>query len=124
MHLNPDLHIQEHSLWITREIASNSQDRFIPIRSDIQIALLNEFKALIERNNTFIEAFGYETLLHCYRQALNELKLLPIKNYRYLYARQLKQQLSPTLSKYELMWLIMEEMGVTSRTTVWNYLNE
>ncbi|VEB35416.1 putative integrase [Legionella sainthelensi] len=124
MHLNSDLHLQEHSLWITREIASNSRDRFIPIRNDIQVTLLKEFNTLTEKNNTLIKAFGYQTLLHNYRQALNELKLLPIKNYRYLYARQLKQQLSPPLNKYELMWLIMEEMGVTSRSTVWNYLNE
>ncbi|WP_115706031.1 integrase [Legionella sainthelensi] len=124
MRIHSDLHIQEHSLWITREISFSSQDRFIPIRNDIQVALLKEFKTLIEKNNTLIETFGYQTLLHCYRQGLKELKLLPIKNYRYLYARQLKQQLSPTLSKYELMWLIMEEMGVTSRSTIWNYLNE
>lgn len=124
MRLNPDVHIQEHSLWITREIATNSKDRFIPLRNEIQVALLNEFKILIQGNENLIKAIGYQTLLCNYRQALTDLKISANKNYRYLYARQLKQQLYPVLGNYKLTWLIMDEMGLSSRSTVWNYLNE
>ena len=124
MRLNPDFHIQEHSLWITREIATNSKDRFIPIRNDVQIALLQEFRSLVGDYGNLINTIGYQTLLCSYRQELTRLKLSSIKNFRYLYARNLKQQLQPVISNYELTWLIMEEMGLSSRTTVWNYLHE
>ncbi|HHT9843840.1 TPA: hypothetical protein ACT9I4_001956 [Legionella pneumophila] len=124
MRLNPDFHIQEHSLWITREIATNSRDRFIPIRNEVQVALLRDFSSLVGDYGNLINAIGYQTLLCSYRQELIKLKLPSIKNFRYLYARNLKQQLQSVISNYELTWLIMEEMGLSSRTTVWNYLNE
>lgn len=124
MRLNPDLHIQEHSLWITREIATNSQDRFIPLRNEIQVALLREFSAMVQDAGNLINAIGYQTLLCGYQRALASFKLPSIKNFRYLYARELKQQLQTVMNNYEFTWLIMEEMGLSSRTTVWNYLHE
>ncbi|WP_133131461.1 phage integrase N-terminal domain-containing protein [Legionella yabuuchiae] len=123
MRLNPDFHVQEHSLWITREIATNSHDRFIPIRNDIQVALLREFSFLVGGYGNLINAIGYQTLLCSYRQELTRLKLSSKRNFRYLYARNLKQQLQSVINNYELTWLIMEEMGLSSRTTVWNYLH-
>ncbi|HAT9492080.1 TPA: integrase [Legionella pneumophila subsp. pneumophila] len=124
MRLSPDFHVQEHSLWITREIATNSRDRFIPLRNDVQVALLREFSFLVGDYGNLINAIGYQTLLCSYRHELTRLKMSSIKNFRYLYARNLKQQLRPVISNYELNWLIMEEMGLSSRTTVWNYLHE
>ena len=124
MRLSPDFHVQEHYLWITREIATNSRDRFIPLRNDFQVALLREFSSLVGDYDNLINAIGYQTLLCSYRQELTRLKLPSIKNFRYLYARNLKQQLQPVISNYELTWLIMEEMGLSSRTTIWNYLHE
>ena len=124
MRLDSDFHIQEHFLWITREIATNSHDRFIPIRSEVQLALLREFNSLVGDYGNLVNAIGYQPLLCNYRQELIRLKLLSIKNFRYLYARNLKQQLQSVISNYELTWLIMEEMGLSSRTTVWNYLHE
>ncbi|CZP77983.1 Phage integrase%2C N-terminal [Legionella pneumophila] len=123
MRLDSDFHIQEHSLWVTREIATNSHDRFIPIRSEVQLALLREFNSLVGDNGNLVKAIGYQPLLYSYRQELIRLKLSSIKNFRYLYARNLKQQMQSVIGNYELTWLIMEEMGLSSRTTVWNYLH-
>ncbi|HGC5653726.1 hypothetical protein [Legionella pneumophila] len=47
-----------------------------------------------------------------------------MKCWRYLYAQQLSLQLSPQMSHYRLTLLIMDEMGLKSRTTLWSYLNE
>lgn len=124
MRFNADFHIQDHSLWITREIATNSQDRFIPIRNDVQVALLQAFTTLVEDDGNLINTMGYQTLLCSYKLELSRLKLSSIKNFRYLYARNLKQQMQSVINSYELTWLIMEEMGLSSRTTVWNYLHE
>ena len=124
MRLNPDLHVQQHSLWITREIATNSKDRFIPIRNEVQVAMLGEFNSLVSNYGSLIGATGYQSLLCSYRQELNKLQLSSVKNFRYLYARNLKQQLQSVISNYELTWLIMDEMGLSSRTTVWYYLHE
>ena len=124
MRLVPDIHIQQQTLWLTREITFNSLDRLIPFRSETQTELLNELKRLTPSNQSIITTHGYEVVRYQFRNALQELKLPPLKSYRYLYAHQLQQQLSPTLGHYRLSLLIMDEMGLKSRTTLWSYLRE
>ena len=124
MRLVPDIHSQQKNLWLTREITFNSLDRLIPLRSEIQTQILNELKQLTPNSNSLIATQGYEVVRYQYRQALQELKLPPLKSYRYLYAQQLQRQLLPTLDHYRLSLLIMDEMGLKSRTTLWTYLHE
>lgn len=48
MRLIPGVHVQQDALWVTRDIAFNSTDRFIPIRSKTQIGVV--LGKLIMRN--------------------------------------------------------------------------
>jgi hypothetical protein len=124
MRLIPDIHIQEQGIWVTREIASNSQDRVIPVRSDSQNEIIQELMALIKGNQSLISAFGYDAVRHIYRTNLAS-NHLPSKNtYRYWYAQMIYKELSLLLTHYELTLLIMREMGLQSRVTLWGYLNE
>jgi len=124
IHFMPDIHKREHTLWITREIAFNSTDRHIPLRNEMQKITLTELNKYINSNQSLAQRYGY-TLLRCqWRMALMEQKLPINKNFRYLYAQQLKTELTPTLGSYQTSWLIREEMGIKSRNTLWLYLNE
>lgn len=124
MRLLPDVHIQENAIWLTREITSNSQDRTIPLRSDRQKIILQELTALTGQEHSLISSQGYDTVRHAYRQGLASIKLPPRKSYRYLYAQMMHEQFSPLLRNYELILLLMREMGLQSRVTLWGYLNE
>lgn len=122
--LIPDVHLQPNIIWLTREIASNSQDRIIPIRSDEQNVILKQLISLIGINNTLISSHGYDAIRYAYRKNLESLRLPVRKYYRYLYAQMLYAELSPILRNYELILLIMREMGLQSRVTLWGYLRE
>lgn len=124
MRLVPDVHIQDHALWLTREIASNSQDRKVPLRSEIQRVILQELLTLTGPELNLISSQGYDAIRHAYRKGLADIKLPAKKSYRYLYAQILYEQLSPILRHYELILLLMREMGLQSRVTLWGYLNE
>lgn len=124
INLTPEIHIQENSLWLTREITSNSQDRIVPFRTDFQRTTLRDLSLITNNTKNVIDAFGYDAVRHAYKCALKSEKLSVKKCYRYLYARMIHAQLSPTLSHYQLTLLIMREMGLRSRTTLWGYLRE
>lgn len=124
MRLIPDIHIQKNALWITREIAFNSRDRFIPFRTQTQQIVLNQLIQLTGKLENLITAQGYDVVRSSYRETLKKFNLSSRKTFRYLYAQQLKQQLGRDLGSYQLHILIMEEMGLDSRTTLWGYLHE
>ena len=124
MRIIPEVHIQEHAIWLTREIASNNQDRIIPLRSDFQKIILQELIALTGQEHCLISSQGYDAVRFAYRRSLETIKLSPRKSYRYMYAQMMHKQLSPLLRNYELNLLLMREMGLQSRVTLWGYLNE
>ncbi len=120
----PDIHFREHSLWITREIAFNSADRVIPLRTELQQTIITNLAAYSGGSKCIMQLHGYDMVCCLWRQALTIHKLPATKSYRYLYAQQLKAALSPILSHYQLNGLIRDEMGIKSRNTLWLYLNE
>lgn len=124
MRILPEVHIQEHELLLTREITFNSKDRKIPIRSEAQRKLIQDFNTLTQGNGCLITTHGYRAICFSWQKAMKSLRLSGKKCWRYLYAQQLSSQLSSQLSHYRLSLLIMDEMGLKSRTTLWSYLNE
>lgn len=120
----PDIHFRENSLWITREIAFNSEDRIIPLRDDTQRTIIADLIHHTKGHNNLVQQYGYDTIRHQWRQALSEQQFPANKSYRYFYAQQLKKELSPILGNYQVNWLIRDEMGIKSRNTLWLYLNE
>ncbi|PJD91330.1 MAG: integrase [Legionella sp.] len=122
--LAPDIHIKEHSLWITREIAFNSEDRIIPCRSDEQKSILQNLNSHTEGSKSLLQLYGDNGIRYHWQKALSENKLPSNKSYRYIYAQQMKKNLSPLIGHYQLSWLIRDEMGIKSRNTLWRYLNE
>ena len=101
----------------------NSQDRVIPIRTTHQAIILKEL-LMISPTESLISSHGYDTVRHAYRKGLVSVQLPPRSSYRYLYAQTLHQSLSSTLRNYELTLLLMREMGLQTRVTLWGYLHE
>ncbi len=124
MRLTPDIHIQENHVWITRDIATNSQDRLIPIRHEKQKQIIDSFLMLCKPNKNLTLTLGYHHVRESYSTQLKLLGLASSKTYRYLYARTLYQELSPILPNYLVTQTIMREMGIHTRMTLWRYLNE
>ncbi|MBA3536666.1 MAG: hypothetical protein H0T84_08670 [Tatlockia sp.] len=122
MRLSPDVHIQEHSVWITRDIATNSLDRMIPIRTNEQLEITKSFLILCSEQN-LISTFGYHPVRHAYNTELKVRGLPSSKSYRCLYAKNIHSELIKVLSAYLSKQTIMREMGLQSRRTLWAYLN-
>ncbi|HFL2715798.1 TPA: hypothetical protein ACGWTM_002986 [Legionella pneumophila] len=123
MRLCPSTNIQENALWITREIATNSQDRMIPVRNDIQNRVKQSFLNLCQENNLIV-TYGYPCVLNAYKSELKAIQIPSLKSYRYHYARNLYPDLIQVTSPYIAKQTIMREMGISSRRTLWSYLNE
>lgn len=118
------IHTRDNSLWVTREITFNSQDRMVPYRNDIQTSIIHLLKELTQGPYSLLQIYGEQDIKSRLRKSLNQPKFPQSKSWRYLYAKGLNQELSSTLSQYKLNWLIMDEMGLKSRTSLWRYLNE
>lgn len=124
MRFIPDIHFRQDSLWITREIAFNSEDRIIPMRNDTQKAIIDHLINHTSGSKNLLQHHGYAVIRHQWHQALAQRQLPTHTNYRYLYAKHMNEVLVPILGGYQVGWLIREEMGIKSRNTLWRYLNE
>lgn len=120
--LIPDIHIQDNMLWLTRDITFNHQDRAVPIRSEAQLSILESFRLIIQSNESMLEAHGCYAIFHTYQRTMKLAGLPQKQTYRYLYAQHQYQELSKIFSHKETCQIIMNEMGLKSRTTLWSYL--
>lgn len=120
--LIPDIHIRNNMLWLTRDITFNHQDRAIPIRNDEQLTILESFRSLNQRNESMLETHGHRTILSTHQRMMKLAGLSSKQTYRYLYAQYQYRELSKILSHQEASRVIMNEMGLKSRTTLWSYL--
>lgn len=123
MRLNPAIHIQENSLWITRDIATNSHDRRIPVRNDKQ-AQANKTLQTLCKEESLILTFGYHSVRGAYSHAIKKIGLSSSRSYRCFYAKSMYPELCQILSPYLAKQTIMREMGLQSRRTLWSYLHE
>ncbi|KTD26052.1 phage integrase N-terminal domain-containing protein [Legionella israelensis] len=124
MRLLPDVHVQNNHLLLTREITFNHLDRKVPIRTPTQMAILRIFHHLTQKQHCLINSFGYRVVCFRWQKAMKALRWPAKKSYRYMYAQLTQASLSSQLDHYRLSILIMDEMGLKSRTTLWSYLNE
>ncbi|MGX6643227.1 hypothetical protein [Legionella pneumophila] len=89
MRILSGVHIQEQELLLTREITFNSKDRKIPIRSEAQIKLTQDFNLITQGNGCLITTHGYRAICFSWQKAMKSLRLSGKKCWRYLYAQQL-----------------------------------
>ncbi|MDX2345264.1 MAG: hypothetical protein QNK11_00120, partial [Legionella sp.] len=122
MRIVPSIHIQEHQLWLTREITFNNEDRFVPFQTTEQKEVLDALATITKPHESLIESHGFDAVRFAWRESLRALKLPPRKTCRYLYAQQRQKKLITTLNHYKTTLTIMDEMGLKSRTTLWGYL--
>lgn len=120
--LIPDIHIRENMLWLTRDITFNHQDRAVPIRNNEQLTILESLKSLNQPHESMLETHGHRAVLRANQRMMKLIGLSPKQTHRYLYAQHQYRELSKTLSHKEVSLTIMNEMGLKSRTTLWNYL--
>ena len=122
--LVPDIHIREQILWLTRDITFNHQDRTVPIRSNQQLEVLTKFQELTYPNQSILEMHGHRAILRSYYRFMTLARLSPKKSYRYLYAQSQYPALSKVFSHKEVYQILMQDMGLQSRSTLWGYLHE
>ncbi len=120
--IKPHIQVRECSLWITRDIAFNSSDRTIPVRTENQKMILNLFNWLTQQHDNLLRLKSYEEIRIIWRSALAKHRLSSIKSWRYLYAKQMYTYLLPECRNYKTCLLIRDEMGIKSRNTLWTYL--
>lgn len=48
MRLIPGVHVQKDKLWLTREMTFNSMDRLVPVRTDVQANIIDEFILVLD----------------------------------------------------------------------------
>lgn len=119
--LSPEYHVKDEGLWLTREITHNSVDRWVPLRTNEQSNTISILNA--KTNHKSLISIFSESYLHLlYRESLIKHNLNARKQYRYIYACWLSQFLSDSMTSYKLKLTIMDEMGLKSRTSLWNYL--
>jgi hypothetical protein len=124
MRIIPDIHVHQNKLWLTREITFNSLDRTVPYRNDVQKDILKDLIQITKGERNLMQVHGSEAIRFILHYNLRQLKLPIAKSWRFLYAKHLFEELSPILDHYLLNLLIMDEMGIKSRTSLWMYLNE
>lgn len=120
--LIPDLHIREHSIWLTREITFNHQDRIIPIRHEEQSHILQSLISQTANHRSLISSHGYRAVLHIYRLSMQDAGFSSSKSYRYLYAKHQFPHLLRAFSIKEVNEMLLRELGLKSRATLWEYL--
>jgi hypothetical protein len=120
--IKPRIQVREDSLWITRDIAFNSTDRVIPIRTENQQAVLHLFNWLVQNHGNLLQIKSYEALRIIWRSTLTPYRLSTTKSWRYLYAKQMHAFLLPEYENYKTCLMLRDEMGIKSRNTLWLYL--
>jgi len=122
LYLVPEVHIDNDALWITREISSNSKDRYIPIDAAIQKELIHKLNELT-RGESIISQFGEAYSRLAYRYAIKKAGLSTNIHYRYLYAKARSSELKH-LPRSIQVETIKKEMCITAASTLWSYLHE
>ena len=122
IHIQPLVHVRDKEIWITREIAFNSSDRYIPIRNECQREILAQFNEFIQHEDNIVTKRSYDLIRMEWRKVLTTHRLSALKSWRYLYARQMYQSLLPEYDNYKICLMIKDEMGIKSRNTLWLYL--
>lgn len=122
--IKPTIHSDDNHLLLTREITFNSQDRMIPFRNELQHQIIESLAQLTQGPYCLLQTYDDKMIRYQLSQSLKHHKLPTSKSWRYLYAQWVNIELSKILCQYKLNWMIMDEMGVKSRTTLWRYLNE
>ncbi|HAU0773270.1 TPA: integrase [Legionella pneumophila] len=122
--IKPRIQVRECSIGITRDIAFNSTDRSIPVRTENQKVVLNLFNWLTKQYGNLLQLKSYEEIRIIWRSALSKHRLSSTKSWRYLYAKQMYSYLLPDNGNYKTCLLIRDEMGIKSRNTLWLYLND
>ncbi|CDZ77213.1 hypothetical protein BN59_01495 [Legionella massiliensis] len=116
------IHVEEDSIRISRDIAFNSKDRYIPVRTENQKEILNLFNWLTNRRGNLLQLKSYDEIRIFWRSALARLRLSSTKSWRHLYAQQMHSLLLPQYGNYKTCLMIHDEMGIKSRNTLWLYL--
>ena len=123
IHIQPFVHVRDKDMWITRDIAFNSSDRIIPIRTECQRQIVGLFNELTQQKGNLVTMRAYDLIRIEWRQALTKQRLSALKSWRYLYAQQMHQRLLPEYGNYKTCLMLKDEMGIKSRNTLWSYLH-
>lgn len=124
LHIIPGIHFDEDSLWVTREISVNHQDRILPMVTAQQHDILAALRLLTGQNNSLIMRFGEHNVRLAYRLALSTLHLSTRIGYRYLYAKARFDVLCRLHDNSESRKIIIKEMSINNTSAIWKIIYE
>ena len=124
LHIIPGVHFDDDSLWVTREISVNHQDRILPMVTSQQYDILAKLCLLTGKNSSLIMRFGEHNVRLAYRLALSTLHLSTRIGYRYLYAKSRFDVLCHLHDNSESRKIIIREMSINNTSAIWKIIYE
>lgn len=117
--LNPQIHLQDDALYLTREITINHKDRLVPIITPVQQELIQQLNQLTKQQASLNSIFEEKFLRLALRVALMTLQLPSHINYRFLYAKARLVDLCADYSLSESRKMVIAETAINQTSSVW-----
>lgn len=124
MYLTPGIHIDGNTLWITRELSINHQDRMVPIVTMQQQEIIEKLNQITGQNQSLAKRFGIRHATLAYRFALSAFNLSTRISYRYLYAKSRFVELCLQHNKIDSRKMVIQEMGINKTSSIWRTIHE
>lgn len=123
--LTEDNLIDENNVWVTRNIAFNSKERLIPIITDEQHELLNNFRSLNLGRKSIIDALGDRNSMVLYKAYLSMVGLTTQCQHRRHYIKYRTNILiNENKSTRDIRKAIKSEFGISSNHLIKIYAYE
>jgi hypothetical protein len=122
MRLIAKYHFFENKIYVSRQIAFNHQERFIPVLTEDQIIAVQLWQQQIPDNQCLLDLYTYDTLIQMYGHEMQQ-QGGKIFRYRSFYARSRYAALIPYHTRRAVLNLLQQEMGI-SHSQIRRYLRE
>lgn len=116
IHFKMSGHVQQNQLLIA--------ERFVPICTKEQKAILHELRQLIGGGQSLIKKYGQQHISIFWHSDLKHYQLPSNRTWRYWYAKQRFELLLPQIGYTRTCQAIRQEMSIKSRNTLCLYLKK
>ena len=114
--------MKQDGLWIAAVSPLTPVIAVFPLRTEKQKTVLQFFNWLSNDHDNLIKQTSYEELRLLWRSGLAQHRLSSTKSWRYLYAKQMYDNLLTEFGNYKTCLMIRDDMGIKKRNTLWQYL--
>lgn len=113
----------DNKLWISRNIAFNGVERFVPIITDEQRNLIALFKSTLPQECSMLDRIEQRVLMALYKAELATMNLDSTQQHRKHYVKYRANILKAIVTPRQLKFMIKDEMGIVSDNLIRKYLS-